>query len=120
MERKTLEAIVEPYQFAFHDNVDNEPHYNTRITGLFKKLQLGIEISKEDKQYIFDITLTNNGVYKLGGWIYPFNEFMNLYWIKYGYGGGISERRAFNKTNFRASYYITNIIKIIEIQKSNY
>ena len=117
METKELKQIKQPYQFAFHDRVSNIAPQYLPFENIVKN---GVEsLSREEKNNLFHSIEQNSGKgsYRLGGWIYPFKQFMKRFAVKYSYESGFREIWAFDKTCIRSSYYTkSNIIEIIELK----
>lgn len=110
------QTIQYPYQFAFHDRVSKTPPQFISFENL---VQNGIEcLTREEKNILFHSLQGNSGKsnYMLGGWVFPFKQFMKRYAVKYRYESGFIEIWSFDKTCIRYSFYTnSNIIEIIEL-----
>jgi hypothetical protein len=86
---------------------------------MWEKIKAG-KLTREDMDYIFHSLMGNsgaaNGGYKLGGWCFPFGDYMKTYLVKYSHTTVWIEIKAFDKTCIRSSYYTNrNILRIIEM-----
>jgi hypothetical protein len=101
-------------QFAFHDRVASTPP-ECRMKELYDKCKNDISnVSNEEKQKIFDMCRSYNGIYKLAGWQFDFRSFMKRYVVKQY--DSWHEQYAFSKTNIRSNVYTkTDIQEIHEI-----
>lgn len=67
-----------------------------------------------NKQPLKDLHIvTQEAVYKLGGWAFRYAEYLRKFWVKTRYYG-IIEVYAMNKTDIRKEYG-REVIKIIEV-----
>lgn len=67
-----------------------------------------------DKQPLKDLHIvTQETVYKIGGWAFRYAEYLRKFWVKTRYYG-ILEVYALNKTDIRKEYG-HNVIKIVEV-----
>lgn len=105
--------LIQPRQFAFHDRVSKTPP-------TCKPFELCVEkdgnLAREEKDNLFHSLQGNTGKhnYRLGGWIYPFGQWMNTYLVKYKHYGW-QEIKAFDKTCIRSSWYTNSgIIEILQ------
>jgi hypothetical protein len=101
-----------PRQFAFHDGVSKTPPSEKD----FELVSSGVKLTREIKDRIFHKLQGNSGTceYRLGGWIFPFRQFMKTYLVKYNYNGW-QEIKAFDKMCIRNSWYTNSgIIEILE------
>ena len=109
-------TIQMPRQFAFHDRVSKTPPQLAMFDNLVKN---GVDsLTREEKNRIFESLQGNSGNndYRLGGWAFPFKQFMKRYAVKYNYNSGFSEIWAFDKTCIRnCSYTNSGIVEIIEL-----
>ena len=115
---KTIEKdeITMPYPFNERGKVETIKEY--KIYDKFEKLVNGIELTREEKNDLFHQIQSNSGKgnYMLMGCIIPFAQFMKTYLVKYDYGNGWDEIKAFDKTCIRSSFYTKNgIVKIVEL-----
>lgn len=109
--------VQQPHQFAFHDRVSKTVPQYLPFENLAKN---GLEsLSREQKNNLFHSIQSNSGKgnYMLGGWIYPFKQFMKRYAVKYSYDSGFREVWSFDKMCIRSSYYTkSDIVEIIELK----
>lgn len=79
----------------------------------------GEQLTREEKNRFFHLIQSNSGHhhFRLMGWCFPINQFMNKYIVKYKYDTkSWREYYAFDKTCLRKSYYTSSyILKIKEI-----
>ena len=107
--------IKQPYAFNERGNV--ELIKGTKVYALFLKLSNGGKLTRQEKDYLFNLMLGNSGKtnYMLCGVIIPFGQFMKTYIVKYSYEpNNWSEILAFDKMCIRNSLYTNgHIVKII-------
>ena len=73
-----------------------------------------VEYDKGNVQPMKDLHIaTTTPVFKIGGWAFPYAEYMRKFWVKTRYYG-IIEVYAMNKTDIRKEYG-HEVIKIIEV-----
>jgi hypothetical protein len=110
------QTIQKPYQFAFHDRVSNTP---PQFNMWDKVTEKGVKgLTREEKNNFFHSMQNNSGkhYYMLGGWTFPFKQFMKRFAVKYNYDSGFSEIWAFDKTCIRSSFYTNSgVVEIIEL-----
>ena len=67
-----------------------------------------------NKQPLKDLHIvTQEAVYKIGGWAFPYKEYMRTFWVKTKHYG-ILEIYAMDKTDIRKEYG-KEVIKIMEV-----
>lgn len=104
------------YQFAFHDRVKNTPP-SCKMGTLLSMLENGEKLARDDKDYVFQFIEPNRyGKYKLAGWVFDFQQYMNRYLVDYRHYGWI-EVWALDKISIRNSTYSgSGILEIIQTQ----
>ena len=76
--------------------------------------QAMLAYDKGDKQPLKDLHIvTQETVYRIGGWAFRYAEYLRKFWVKTKYYG-IIEVYAMNKTDIRKEYK-SEVIKIMEV-----
>ena len=101
--------MVYPYKFTYHDRVPNKPPV-TKMTQLFDRLNTGENLSREEKDKVFDglygMGGSKSGVYKISGWAFPFHQLLKRFIVCFD--GDWSVYYALHKTSIRNCRYIND------------
>ena len=96
------------YKFVSWDVPPVEKCFSSRIPAAL------LEWDNGNKQPLKDLHIaTQEPIFKISGWAFPYVEYMRRYWVKTKYHG-IVEMYALNKTDIRKELK-SNIIEIVEV-----
>jgi hypothetical protein len=89
--------------------------------GIYERCKEAFEgkkkLTREEKNRFFHAIQSNSGhhYYRLLGWCFPLNQFMNKYIVKYKHDEkNWREYYAFDRTCIRSSYYTSSYLKEIK------
>lgn len=98
------------YKFVTWDIKPIEEFLSTKIPAALQEYDKGNKKPWQELQIV-----TQNPYYKIGGWCFPYGEYLKKYWVKTKYHG-ILEYYAINKTAIRKELK-SHVIKIIEVKQ---
>lgn len=102
------------YKFVSHEVPKLETLKDTRMYQLHDKLEAGVKLKRDDKDYLYQFCEYSHGTqYHLAGWCFDFTEWLNHYAVKRTYGT-LDECFALDKTAIRNNHE-ANIYKIYQL-----
>lgn len=106
------------YKFVNWEVPELKELKNSKAYEVHEKLNKGIKLSREEKNWVFEKLQTNSysniGI-PLRGWMFDLSDFLKEYWVELKYYG-IVKVYSLDKTSIRNYYSSHNVLKIMEVK----